>query len=214
MNLKKTLLFIILTVTGISNLKSQNFEGKISYKSEYSNIKIEGVTSSMLKQAMGSIEDFYIQSGNHLTQTNGTIMDWVVYRANEDKIYFKMKDEKEIHYKNSKLFDKKLYKIEFYNEDFDVLGYNCKKIIIHFSDKTKITSYYAPELPIEPNLFENDKYDGLYLLLSNTKAISLKTIYESAEYTKTIIAAEIRIEKLPENTFELPSGLIIIKAPW
>ena len=78
-----------------------------------------------------------------------------------------------------KLFDKKLYKIEFYNETFNVLGYNCKKIIIHFSDKTKITSYYAPELSIEPNLFENDKYDGLYLLLSNTKAISLKTIYEA-----------------------------------
>ena len=88
------ILLIIFIIINVSNLKSQTFNGKIIYESDYSNIKIDGLTNSDLKTAMGSIEEFFVHMGNHLTISNGTIMDWVLYRKEASKVYFKMKDVK------------------------------------------------------------------------------------------------------------------------
>lgn len=210
----KQILLIIFIIINVSNLKSQTFNGKIIYEANYSNIKIDGVTNSDLKTAMGSIEEFFVHTGNHLTISNGTIMDWVLYRNEESKVYFKMKDEKNVHFKDSNIFKKKLYKIEYYYENFKFLDYDCKKIVIHFDDNTKITSYYASKLYVDSKLFEKDKYDGFYLLFSKINSISLKTIYESKEYTKTVIAREIVKQNISMKKFNLPKELDVIKAPW
>jgi hypothetical protein len=210
----KQILLIIFIIINVSNLKSQTFNGKIIYESDYSNIKIDGLTNSDLKTAMGSIEEFFVHMGNHLTISNGTIMDWVLYRKEASKVYFKMKDEKNVHFKDSNIFKKKLYKIEYYYENFKFLDYDCKKIVIHFGDNTKITSYYAPKLYVDSKLFKKDKYDGFYLLFSKTNSISLKTIYESKEYTKTVIAREIVKQNISMKKFNLPKELDVIKAPW
>jgi len=210
----KQLLLIIFIILNISNLRCQTFNGKIIYEADYSNIKIDGLTNSDLKTAMGSIEEFFINTGNHLTMSNGTIMDWVLYKNEGSKVYFKMKDEKSIHFKNSNIFKKKLYKIEFYYENFKFLGYDCKKITIHFDDDTKITSYYSSKLYVDSKLFEKDKYDGFYLLTSKTNSISLKIIYESKEYTKTVVAKEVLKQNISMKKFNLPKELDVIKAPW
>ena len=45
----KQILLIIFIIINVSNLKSQTFNGKIIYESDYSNIKIGGLTNSDLK---------------------------------------------------------------------------------------------------------------------------------------------------------------------
>ena len=204
----------MFTLISIASVKCQNFNGKITYNIEYSKMNLNGVTSSEFKVAMGSIEEFYIQSGNHKTKYNGLIMDWVIYKANEDKIYFKAKDEVDVFYKSSMVFDKTPSKIEFHDEVIEVLGYSCKKLTIHFDENSRITSYYSTDLPVDSELYKKGKYDGFYLLLSKTNAISLKTIYESPQHTKTITAINIKNYLVNGKEFDLPLGVKVVEAPW
>lgn len=199
----------------IINLNCQHFNGIINYSVTYSNLNISTeITIPEFTIAMGDTEKLYIQSGSYKTEYNGMIMDWVIYKSQGERVFFKMKDEKDIHYKDPENFSKKIHKIEYFFDEFNILDFNCKKLVIHFKDNSKITSYYAPKLYVNSEVFKKHKYDGFYLLISKTNSISLKTIYESKEYTKTITAIDVKKQMIPSNKFDLPNNLKVVKAPW
>ena len=95
----------------------------------------------------------------------------------------------------------------------EILGYKCDEVVL-FCKSGAQRYYFNSKLSVDPKLFINHKFGNWYQYLLLSKALPLKTVIETAQFTMTSVATEVKVEKLDGKQFQLPAGIQTQKSPY
>lgn len=197
-------LIITVILFGLSNLLlSQSFEGEVVFTVSYK-IKSSKISQEQTAKLFGTKQNYFIKQGNTKSVTNG-IVQWQLYISKENKLYSKIKDSTDVYWTKASLENEIILKHEIIKNADTILGYICDEVIIYTKNKI-YRNFYSSKLPIDPNLFKDDKMYVWYQYLLIAKALSLKTIIETPQLTAVSVAVKVKPMKLDNNIFELPKG--------
>ena len=98
-------------------------------------------------------------------------------------------------------------------ESLTVLGYLCDELILICKSGTQ-KYYFSSKLPLDPIDFEKHKFGNWYEYVSRAKAIPLKSIIETEQFTMESVASEVVPMKLESSDFALPAGAKLQKSPY
>jgi hypothetical protein len=182
----------------------QTFEGKIVYKTSYSN--------QQLTTMMGDTQDYFIKNGDYKSATNGTYVKWQLYINADNKIYSKVTNSETLLWNDGASNPDSIVKAEVNKDVLEVLGYKCDELIV--TCRSGVQKYYFNDkLGVDSNLFEKHQFGNWYFILTNTHSLPLKMILEAGEYSVESIATEIQEVKLDKAFFALPPNSITKKSP-
>lgn len=168
-------LFFLLLLSPIMNF-AQSFEGIITYSNSYKS-KLPKLKDERFNSVMGTLQTYYIKGGNYKSVFNGLFIKMQLYSNIENKSYSLTAKSDSLYWedysKNKDVATK--YEIEKGKET--VMGIVCDVIIVYTS-KSKTYYYYNKKYAVNPEVFAEHQYGNWYYIISKTKALPLKTIYE------------------------------------
>ena len=82
----------------------------------------------------------------------------------------------------------------------EILGYSCDEIIFTCKSGTQ-KFYYNSKLAVDPQLYTRHQFGNWYALVSLTKALPLKFVIETAQFTLENIAVAVTPQKLEKSFF-------------
>ena len=204
----KTIAFCALTL----NATGQTFEGKISYSNTYES-KIANLKSEQLDMMMGTRQDYYIKSNSYKSVVNGSFLKMQLYEPLENKAYTLTGANDTLYWEDCSINKDEAIKYELQKNKEVILGITCDVLIIEGA-KSKTYYYFNSKYGVDPELFKGHNYLNWYYTISKTKALPLKTVYDSEQFTLTSTATEIKEQKLEDNFFALPEKSKTAKAYW
>jgi hypothetical protein len=207
----KVFLFFLMTMMIFSTSFAQNFEGKVMYKNTYKS-KI-GVSDQQLQEMMGTSQEYLIKGGNYRTSTNGTFLQWQLYVNSDNKLYNKMSNSPIIYWMDGAVNKDEVLKAEMNKGVIDILGHKCDELIL--TCKSGVQKYYfSPKLKVDASLYEKHKFGNFYEFISRSKAMPLKIVMDTPQFSVESIATEIIPMKLADDQFVLPGDSKIEKSPY
>ena len=210
--MQKTLIIFLLLVLSASAVTAQDFEGKIVYKNVYKS-KLPNVADEQLTAMLGSSQDYMLKNGNYKSITNGTMMQWQLYRRQDNRLYIKMAGVPAILWNDGGENRDSVLSAEIRKDAETIAGYVCDELV--FTCKSGVQKYYFNrDIKVDPRLFTQHKYGNFSEVLSRTRSIPLKIILETAQFSVTSTAMQILPAKLDEKEFELPEGTQLQKSPY
>ncbi len=206
-------LFFILFFACITLISiAQSFEGKIIYENSFKS-KIPGVTDQQLTEMMGPVIEYYIRGGEYKTQSNGTIVQWQLYSAADSKLYTKMSNSEAAIWNDVTENPDSVFTAEVHPKAAQIMGYTCDELVL--TCKTGVQKYYYnTKFPLDPALFQKHVYANWYEFVKVSKAIPLKMIIDSPQYTLESTASSVAPSKLDAKLFVLPEGIKTMKSPY
>ncbi|HZY79807.1 MAG TPA: hypothetical protein VFE50_09805 [Cyclobacteriaceae bacterium] len=126
---------------------------------------------------LGDYMDCYIKGGSYKSSGNGKYLQYQVYVKSENKIYSKMAPSDTLYWTDASVDVDPVTDISVSKKSEEVLGLMCDKIVM----KTK--SAFA----------------------EGAKALPLRTVIETPQFTMTSIATEVKAENLKDSDFNLPN---------
>lgn len=205
------LIIILLLFSPIVGF-AQFFEGTITYSNSYKS-KSPQLKDEKLNTMMGTTQEYYVKGGDYKSVFNGSFVKMQLYKSTENRGYtFTAKSDTlywEDYSKNNDLASR--YVVEKGKEI--VMGVLCDLLIVYTS-KSKTSYYYNIKYGVNPDLFKQHAYGNWYYIISKTKALPLKTVYENEQFILTSIAIKITSESLDKKLFELPDKSKIAHATW
>jgi hypothetical protein len=196
-------IFILLVIsTGISH--AQTFEGKITYQNSYK-CKIPNVTDEVFTAMMGASWEYSIKGASYRTSSNGTMLQWQLYLPKDNKLYTKFSNSPSIFWNDGAVNADSVLKTEL-NKDVIELILTCKSGIQKY--------YFNSKFKIDPKLFENFRFGNWYAYVSTAKAMPLKMMIDSPQFTLESIATGIQEQKVNDQLFVLPVGATLEKSPF
>lgn len=202
------LLSLISPIVGFS----QTFEGKITYANSYKS-KIPQLKDQQLGAMMGTIQDYYIKGADYKSVINGTFVKMQLYRSDENRSYGLTAKSDSLYWEDYSKNKDVAIKYEIERGKETIMGMICDVIIVYTS-KSKTYYYYNNKYAVSPGLFTKHEYGNWYYIISKTKALPLKTIYEDDQLVLTSTAVNIIPMQLGDNIFAIPDKSKIAAAKW
>lgn len=208
----KHLIIALAVMFSVTTAPAQPFEGVIKYSNTLKS-KNPKMTDEQWTDMMGSVQEYYIKLGNYKSMTNGTMAEWQMYLNKDNKVYTKMKGSEEILWNNAAVNTDAVLKTELKKNAATILGYECDELTL--TCKSGVQKYYfSSKLPVDVKLYENHKYGNWHDYLKNAKAINLKTVIETPQFTMETVATEVRAMKLTDDFFILTPGAELKRNPY
>lgn len=205
-------LALIFTFFSSITVFGQTFEGKIFYSNKYKSNNPQ-VTDQQLTSMMGSSQEYLIKGGDYKSIANGTLVQWQLYRNNENKLYTKMSNSETTFWNDASIQGDEVLKVEVNKEVTEILGYKCDEIILTCKSGTQ-KYYFNRDLSVNTTLFTTHKFGNWFDYLSKSNSLPLKSVIETAQFTIESVATEVKAMKLDSDTFEIPEGLKTEKSPY
>ncbi len=208
----KKILTIALTIVTVATVCGQNFEGKITYQNTYK-CNIPKVTDQQLAAMMGSTQEYLIKGGDYKSSMNGTMMQWQLYINKDNKLYNKMANSETILWNNGAVNTDSILKVEINKNVTEIIGYKCDEVIL--TCKSGIQKYYfSSKLGVDISLYSKHTFGNWYDYLKAAKALPLKSVIESQQFTMESVATEVKPMKLDGKSFQLPENAKTAKSPY
>ena len=213
MILLRKLAFFLFCICFLSeNTFSQTFEGKIVYKNTYTS-NIPNVPDDQFNAMMGNTQEYLIKGGNYKSSTNGTMMQWQLYRSDDNRLYMKMSNSPTIFWHDGADNPDEVLKSEINKGVETIAGYLCDELVL--TCKTGVHKYYFnSKLKVDPKVFEQHKFGNWSEVISRSKSLPLKISVETAQFTVESVATEVRSMELSSREFELPENSQLQKSPY
>lgn len=178
---------LALTICG------QSFEGKIVYRHSLKS-KLPKISDEQLTSLMGSKQEYFIKGGNYKTVSNGTSLLWQVYIKRENKLYNKFSHSEAILWYDGGNLENPITEIVHNKNIVEILGYKCDELILKSKDQTE-TYYFNSKLGVDVALYSKHLLGNWYDYLKVAKALPLKIILDSQQFTMTGTATEVKIDE-------------------
>jgi len=202
----------LLVLSSATTIFGQSFEGKVVYKHSFKS-KSPGLRDDQLLTMMGSSEDYFIKGGAYKAVTNGTMMQWTLYRNTDNKLYSKLSNSETVFWTDGSVNTDVVLKSELNKGVVTLLGYKCDELIL--TCKSGVQKYYfSAKLPIDQSFYTTHKYGNWYDYLSQAHALPLKTIISNAQFEMEETAVEVTPMKLDAQLFKLPENVKTAKSPY
>lgn len=195
-------LIIFLLLLSPVMVFSQAFEGTMIFANSYKS-KSPQIKDEQLNSMMGTTQDYFIKGGNYKSVCNGTFVKSQLYRSAEN-ISYSLNAKSNLF--NSEDYSKNkdvATKYEIKKNVETVLGIPCDLLIV-YTPKTKAYYYYNKKYGVDSELYNKHQFGNWYAILSKTKAVPLKVIYESEYFVMTSIVEKITPEVLDDKVFAKP----------
>jgi len=205
-------LFSVLAQLTIDCLaqKSKYFEGKVYYTYEVTSKKI-GVDAKRIKKIVGDSSTLSFKDGNYHHNYSAGIIEFDTYNQQENKYYFKKRNNDTIYWSNCGEAGDKISKFDSVTNKEVILGIKCKKLIIHYKNKTVTHYYNSDSLSIDPDWFKNYILNDQNQVDQKEKAIYLKSEVEFPNFRLVETANKIERKKISSNVFEISPDAILVE---
>ena len=208
----KKILIIAFAILAVAEVFGQSFEGKITYQNMYKS-KLPNVTDQQFTSMMGEKQDYVIKNGDYKSSANGTMFLWQLYVNKDNRIYNKMSNSETILWNDASVNTDSVLKVEINKQAIEILGYKCDEVIL--TCKSGIQKYYFnSKLKVDISLYKKHLYGNWYDYLKAAKALPLKSIIDTEQFTFTSIATEVKEMKIDEKEFQLPENAKTAKSPY
>ena len=208
----KKILVILLLIFNLLSVNAQSFEGKITYNNTYKS-KNPQVSDAQWTAMMGSTQDYFIKDGNYRSNTNGNMMNWILYIKKDSKLYSKIATSEAIMYNDVSVQGDEVLKSELKKDVTTILGYTCDELILTCKNGTQ-KYYFNTAIAVDPKQFENHKLGNFYDFISKSKSLPLKSNIETQMFSIESTATSIDKMKLEDTLFQLPAGAKTEKSPF
>ena len=203
----------IIFILFFNNLFSQPFEGIITFKNTYKS-KIKSMNSDQLNTLMGTKQDYYIKNSNYASLLNGAFIKKQIYLSSENRGYTITGQTDTAYWEDYKVNKDSMLTYQILLDKDTVLGIPCNLLIIQTKSSKAYYYYNSNNLVIEPSKFKNHNYGNWYNVISITKCIPLKTIYENEQFQMVSIATKIEELAVDDAIFNLPDKTKVTTARW
>ncbi|WP_211289892.1 hypothetical protein [Hymenobacter chitinivorans] len=191
---------------------AQNFEGRVLYANTYKS-KLPNVTDQQWNDMMGTTQEYFVKGGSYKSVANGKLMQWQLFPGTDNKLYTKMGNAEAAIWNDATVNPDEVLKAEVKKNAATILGYQCDELTL--TCKSGVQKYYfSSKLALDPKLYENHKLGNWYDMLKNTKALPLKFVVDTPQFSMESTATEVKPMKLTAATFELPAGVQTVKSPY
>jgi hypothetical protein len=205
-------ILIFIELLFVLNTEAQIFEGKITYINNYQS-KLANLKSEQLNAMMGTKQEYFIKGNNYKSVFNGAFTKMQLYKASENKSYTLTGKNDTLYFEDYSINKDEAIKYELKKNQETVIGVLCDVLIIQAS-KSKTYFYFNSKYNIQPELFKQHNYGNWFYIISKTKALPLKTVYETDQFILTSVATEIKEVKLEDSFFEVLDKKKTAKAFW
>jgi hypothetical protein len=205
-------LICIFIFTSIISMTSygQNFEGEIIYHNSYST-KILNLSNEKFSSMMGTEQDYFVKGGQYKNTINGTLLQWQIYSRSENRMYTKLANNEFAIWNDAAINQDSVLSVVLNKEVID--GYKCDELILICKSGPQ-KYYFNSSLKMDPRDYMNHNFDNWYTYISNAKAIPLKIEIKNDQFTLISVAVEIKLFKLDDSVFQLPTGIKTEKSPY
>jgi hypothetical protein len=210
--MKKILTTLILITCIVVTGVSQAFEGSVTYQNSYKS-KNPALPDQQLTSMMGTTQEYFVKGGNYKSTINGTMVEWQLYNNKENKLYSKMRTSLAVFWTDAAVNKNEVTKAEINKSVIDILGYSCDELVLTSKDGFQ-KFYFNSKLALDPSLYTNHKFGNWYEFLSKAKAVPLKMIIDTPQFSMESVATEIKPMKLEDKMFELPADAKLQKSPF
>lgn len=204
--------FLLLFVLICTQVNAQLFEGEIVYQNSYVS-KMPNMSSERFGTLMGTRQDYFIKGNNYKSVFNGSYIKLQLYRGDENKSYALLTKSDSLYWDDYGKNKDVAITYEIKKNADTVMGIICDVITIK-SAKSKASYAYNSKIGVDPKLFVQHAEGNWYYLISKTKALPLKTVFDTEQFTLTSVATAIKPDKLKSELFDLPDKNKIAKAFW
>jgi len=210
--MKRILLFATCAYFICASALAQSFEGTITYINSYKS-KVPAMTDEQIGAMMGANQTYKIKGGNYHSSLDGSLMQWQLYRADENRIYMKLSSTSAVFWKDASENPDEVQEAVLNKKVEKVLGYTCDELVL--TCKSGVQKYYFhSSVGVDPSIFTNHKFGNFSEMISRTKALPLKAVIETQQFTIVTIATEVKPEKVSDEVFKFPEGVNLQKSPY
>jgi len=210
--MKKILSILIVVTLAQAASFAQSFEGKIIYQNTYKS-KLPQVSDEQFTSMMGNTQEFFIKGGNYKSTMNGKMIEWQLYIYKDNKLYSKMSTTPNAYWNDAAFNKDEVIKAEVNKGAAEILGNTCDELVLTCKSGVQ-KFYYSPKFPLDAKLFENHKFGNWSEFISRAKAVPLKMIMDTPQFSIESVATEVTPQKLDDKNFELPAGIKVEKNPY
>lgn len=208
--MKKTMSFLLAMLSTLV-IFGQSFEGRITYRNSYKS-RNEKISDQQWTTLMGTTQEYLIKGGAYKSLFNGTLVQWQLYKNDENRIYNKLSNSETILWKDAGVNSDSVLKVEQYTAVTEILGYKCDELI--FTCQNSVQKYfYSPRLAVDAALYSRHIYMNWSYYLLKTHALPLKSIITSEEFELEQTAVKVSPARLDNAVFQLPEGTKATKNP-
>ena len=185
------------------------FEGKISYKAEFTR-KTTKYDSSLLSMAIGKYSNYFFKQGNFLIKSYNAISYMTLYRMEDNKMYTQKVWSDSIFYVDCSKPGFKILNFTLTPKKETILGITCDELKVFFENKI-ITNYFNSDtLKQDPTWHQKYTFYNEDFISQKTKSISLKFIIDKPDYKVTYTATSITPKQLNDSIFLVPKNKILV----
>lgn len=210
---KYSILTLIVLLININSANAQSFEGEILYNIKYHS-KSPNITDEQLGKNFGTEQkELIATNGDYKNIFNGNIIKEQLYKSKENKAYTLLTSSDTWYYEDYGINKDKALSFEFSEGVDTILGLNCNVISVK-TETGYIKFFFNEKYPIDPELYNKHLYGNWYYIISKTKAIPLKVIYDTPGFVMISEAVVVEDKKLSEINFKLPVDVNTAPANW
>lgn len=201
----KNIVLILSLVVSLST-QAQNFEGKIIYKNSHKS-RVTAYSDAQIDIALGDKQEYYIKGNNYKSLFNGNYIKSHLYIGKENHAYTQYAQSDTLYIEDCGINSDSVISFEIMENQDTIMNIVCDMLVI--KTKSGGTSKYffnANYCEVNPEIFNRHKYGNWYFAISKMKALPLKSIIETPEFTLIVTAQEIIQMKLKEDIFILPEN--------
>ena len=213
MNLYKLTYFIglnILLSTICFGQKVQEFEGKITYKHFVTAIDSLYNVEDDYEYA-GKTSIFFYKEGNYKWVNDNAYVEMEIFSNSERTSCLKFKENDTILKLQSNIENEKIIEFSITKNGENILGKKCDVLIIKAGSNGNLWERrysFNKDYKINPESFNNYKYNSTDFIYSKTKSLPLKIELIFKDRKVTYIAMKIERIEVPLEIFNFPQNAI------
>jgi hypothetical protein len=204
-------LFLLFLLSPILSL-GQSFEGTIVFANSFES-KSPALKAEQLSAMMGTVQTYYIKGGKYRSDFNGAFIKTQVFDNAENRSYALTGMSDSLYWEDYGKNKEVAIKYEIEKNKETIMGVVCDLLIVHTSTSTSYY-YYNKKYPIDPALYTRHAYGNWYYVISKTKSLPLKTVYENEQFIFTSTATKITPMTLDNHLFVIPDKKKVKPATW
>lgn len=183
-------------------LTAQNFEGIVTYKSSYKS-KNSQITEQQLEMMLGSRLQYLIKGGNFKIKSNGSLLQWQLYRENDTKVYTKLSNANKPTVKNATISTDTIVSQKLNKNAYNYLGTPCDELIITCKNSIQKFYFNSSFLKVSSESFKNYNYKNWYAYFKQSNALPLRVVVDNTDFSVEFIAGKVDTKVIPISEFIL-----------
>ena len=203
-----TTLALLTSLLGVAQL----FEGEIVYTNSYKT-KSPQITNEQWMQLVGSMQHFYIKGSHYKSESNGNMVQWQMYDPTSNRLYNKTSQSDVLLWNDASVKNEEIISSSIKPHAATILGYDCDELTLTCKSGVQVY-YFSSKLTADSRLYEKHLYANWYDFLKLAKAMSLKSIIETPQFTLEQTATEVIPKKLEDSFFTFPADTKTAKSPY